>query len=542
MIGHDGDERADILPIATYLLVVAAVCLPIWFFDNFYNGDGPTHLQSAWVMTELAKGESPAGSFYTVNSAVVPNSLGHWLLAAMLFVVPAGVASKLMASGLFCCWVGAVAWLRKTVSGNRGLVISILFAGLLGLNRIWLVGLFNFLIGAIVVILALGLLVRWEGKLDLRRTLVLATCLAAAFLSHLVTFGILGLSAGIYVLMRGNERIRSLVLIGLASLPMIPFVIAYQLVNTREGAVQPAWYLLQSPLSVSSVILHIRGTDPFFIIGRRYVPFTSVESALNALSAPLLWTAVAIVIMMLAAWRSTGVKEWIRPRLPMFAVALVLLVLAAIMPDVLGSSEGSVIRPRFLLVAMAMVVSFIPIPTYGIAVMAAAVILIAAFGFQTLGLWEYAIVHNKEFAEFMPIREQVKDGERVASAMVFEEQLRFHPSPLQRISSLLAIGRDVVVWDSYEFGHYYFPVVAASAEDRRTIRDFSVTNIIRPNYSDESFDVGIANFAQQLEANRDKIDVMIVRGRNPRVDAELLRWFGPEPFYESANYRLFHKK
>lgn len=541
-LADNEDHRLGKWPVIAYFAVVVSVCLPIWFVDHFYNGDGPTHLHSASLMVELARGGSAASGFYSFNSVIVPNSLGHWLLAAMLSVTSAATASKLMASGLFCLWVAAAAWLRHSVSGSSGLVLAILFAGVLGLNRIWLVGLYNFVLGAIVILFALGLLVRWEGRLDLRRTTVLGVCFAAAFFSHLVTFGILGLAVGIYILIRSNEPIRSLLLTGLAALPMLPFTILYQQMSASESTPTPAWYLLNSPLSISSLILHVRGTDPFFIIGRRYMPFLSVESATNALSAPLLWVTVAIVLLTAAAWKSGRLSDEFRSRWPMIAVAVVLLVLAAIAPDELGSSEGSVIRPRFLLVAMGIVVSFIAIPTSKLVVGAAAAILTAAFAFQTAALWDYALWHDKEIAEFTPVSDKVFDGERIASAMVFEEQLRFHPSPLQRVSSLVGIAKDVVVWDSYEMGYYFFPLIASSAEDRRTIREFTVTNIIRPQYADENFDIGVSRFGRQLEANHDKIDIMVVRGRNERIDAEVFRWFGPDPFFETENYRLFRRR
>ena len=527
--------------VIAYVVVVFLACLPIWYVDHFYGADGPPHLHSASLMLDLVAGKAPASGFYSFNSVIVPNSLGHWILALLLLVVGPATASKLMVSGLYCLFVAAVAWLRYSVSGGAGLVLVVLLAAVVGLNKIWLLGLYNFVIGATVVIAAFGLLVRWRGQLTSRRAIVMAVCFALAFFSHFISFGVLGLIAGIYILgAAGIRRIRSLGLLAMATVPTMPFAIAYQAMTAREAAMSPVWYFLTAP-SISTLFLYLRSTDPLFIISRRYIPFLEVESPLTALASPILWIVLAIMSLVVFAWLRGGVETESRSRKPELLVAAVALLLTFVAPDELGSGEGSLIRPRFLLIAISLVIAVISIPRPVIVRTGVAALVAVVFAYQTAALWEYALRYEDEIAEFEPVIEKVTNGERLASVIVFDEQLRFFPSPIQRIGSLAAIGRDVVAWDTYEAGYYFFPVVAADPADRRALVGYSTANILRPLSPEVNFDVAFAQLSEQLNENHARIDVLMVRGRNDRVDALVKKWFGPEPFYETPRFRLFRR-
>ena len=215
-----GNGGADLRAVATYAIVILIGCFPIFYVGQFYSADGAPHLHSASLIIDLIKGQTPANGFYSFNPVLVPNSLGHWILAAFLTVFSAATASKLMASGLFCFFVAGVEWLRQSVSGSAGLWIVILLAGAIGLNRLWLVGLYNFLLGVIIVLFAAGSLVRWEGSLTIKRAAILAVAFALTYCSHLIPFGVLGLWGGLYILTAaGKERVRSIALFALAALP-----------------------------------------------------------------------------------------------------------------------------------------------------------------------------------------------------------------------------------------------------------------------------------------------------------------------------------
>lgn len=537
-----GESRLSFNAIATYAIVAIVVCLPIWYVDNFYNADGPPHLHSASLMLDIAAGSAPANGFYSFSNVLIPNSLGHWILAVFLTVFSAATASKLMASGLFCLFVASVAWLRRSVAGTAGLSLAILFAAVIGLNRMWLVGLYNFLLGAIIVIFAIGLMARWEGRLNAKRAVVLAILILLSFCSHLISLGVIGLTLGVYILAAaGKERLRSLALLALAALPTIPLFYWYQANAPKQGTMTPEWLLWNDP-SISNLVLFVRSADPIFILSRRYIPFLQAESSATALASPIIWIVAAGVMLVGAAWYygRAGVER--KPSIPLMLSTAALALLVFIAPDGLGSSEGSVIRSRFFFVALAFAVALVPATISRSANTIAAVMLAAVVGYQTLGLWEYSLRYDREVAEFLPVTKTLADGERFASVMVFDEQLRFHPSPTQRIGSLAGIEKDIVAWDTYEAGYYFFPLVAKDLNEREAIRTYSSSNIIRPRSVEEKFEVAERLFSEQLAANRDKIDVLMVYGRNEVIDSLVRESFGPEPFYETANFRLFRRK
>ena len=300
----------------------------------------------------------------------------------------------------------------------------------------------------------------------------------------------------------------------------------------------PVWYFLNDP-SISSLVLFIRAADPIFILSRRYIPFLEVETAAAALASPILWIAIVCGILIFAAWLWGKADSRSKSILPFLMPTAVLFLFVVASPDELGTSEGSVIRPRFFLIALSFLIAILPIPSAKWATSLAGVIIAGVLGYQTLALWEYSLRYDREISEFLPVTTQLADGERLASVMVFDEQLRFHPSPTQRVASLAGTEKDIVVWDTYEAGYYFFPVIATNAEDREAIRKFSNVNVVIPS---PTLEPGIKNFGEQLSANRDKIDVLMVRGRNEQIDALVQESFGPEPFYESENIRLFRRK
>lgn len=541
-VGETG--RLSFYTFAIFLLLVICACAPIWYVGQFYGNDGISHLRSASLILDFVRGGPRAPGFYELSATLVPNSMAHWLMSVLLTVVSGSTAYKMVTSLLYCLFVAAVGWLRFTTFGVKGLGLIIIFAADLALNRLWLIGTHNFILGTIIVLFTLGLVQRCENRLHARSTMLLAFCFAAAYFSHLMSFLMLVLVVGISIILgAGAGRLRSLVYAFAACLPVAPFALAYQILRSKEGSLYPLWYILNEPLSFSSVLSYLRGTDPFFIISRRYIPFTDVDSVYNSLAAPILWFLLCLILLSAAAFVSGGLRDVIRRRFPSVVIVLTLLILTLIAPDELGPTEGGIIRFRFFLAAMACLVTVIVVPDQKWVRRVAGSILAAVFAFQTLGLWEYALRYDAEFTEFAPAVDVVNDGDRIASIIVIEDrQLRFSPSPVERISSLIGVKKDVVIWDGYEMGFYFFPIIAASEDDRRLIREYSFVNVLKPFYPEANFAQELSKLTEQIEAVYQRTDVLLVRGRDARVDAVINRHFGPDPFYESANYRLFRRR
>lgn len=534
------DNKALRSSLLLFLLLVFLVCLPIWVPTYFFNADGPPHLQSAAMMIDLAAGGST--KYYVFNSAFVPNSIGHWLLAVMMVVVSPVVASKLMATITYAGFVMGVAWLRFACRGTDGLRLAVLIGGVLGLNWLWLVGFYNFLLGVIIFLAAVGFLYWWRGVLTLKRSLLFAVFFVAAYLGHLVSFALLGLAAGIFVLLAaGDGRFRSLFWLAVSVVPAGLLVFAYKLSISDGSQFIPMWTILEGPLSLASIGLHLRTTEPFLIISRRFIPFLAGESAFNYLASPIIWIGIAFSIILaatLSEWRKKGFRQYF----PHIAVILVLLVLAFLAPDELGPGQASIIRPRLFLCAVVLFVPFYAVRTQVLLGRIAAVLLAALFAYQVAALWEYSAKVDSESAEFLAAGPELEAAERIASIMIFDEQPRFRPHPLTRMSCLFGIAKDKAVWDNYETGFYFFPVVNLRAEDRQFVRDFTGANIYQRSYAADGFDERLILLDSLLETGHERIDTLLVWGRDERVESVLQKWFEPGPYFEKGRVRLFRRR
>ena len=541
--GKFGWFQPNAVAIVTGLAIVAAVLTPIWYVDHFFGSDGPPHLHSASIIVkQLLHGEM--SDFYRINPVVVPNYLGHLLLSGFLLVFSAGTASKLIVSVTFVAYVAAVICLRRAAKGPANIALTTLYAGALGLNRIWLVGMYNFVLGAAITIFAFGLVVRWNGEFTKKRAVMLFLCFGAAYLSHLVAFAILVCLISVFLVFRwGRQCGRPLLWISAALAPVLPFVVIYQLENLRQGTFRPQWFLLSGPFDLSGLLAYLRATDPFFILGRRYLPFSGSEAWYNVLTAPVLWIVISIVFLIAVSFYVTRSERFDATSRGVIAVTVVMAILSLASPDLLGETEGSIIRPRIMLICMPLVLAVVPFPASKIAKAAAGTLMVCVFVLQTAGLWEYAVRYDGEIEEFLPVISQLQSKDRFASVMVFDEQMRFHPSPMERIGSLAGVNKvDSIVWDTYEAGYYFFPIIAVKEVDRDAVRLYTQSNVIRPVFLDENFDRVVQIFGERLDADHGRIDVMMVRGRNARIDHEVQRWFGPGPFYETENFRLFRRR
>jgi hypothetical protein len=319
----------------------------------------------------------------------------------------------------------------------------------------------------------------------------------------------------------------------LALVPVVPFFVLYQMTAVNAGESAPGWDILNGPLSLGSVALHLRNADPFLIMGRRMVPFVDGTYAIAALSSPILWIGVLILLpSVIAAWR--GVKT---AYLVPFAA---MLLLGMIAPDSLGA--GAFVRQRLLLCAFVLLIPLVIEMKGRVTRRVVGGVLAAVFVFQVAALWEFAIKGDHDAANFLAAGAAVESGQTIGSIMIFEDPVRFNAYPLVQLVNVLGIRRDVVVWNNYETSYFFFPVNVKRPEDQSLVREFSSHFAIRPNHKEENFDERLAGMSVALEKSHDSLDRLVVWGRDARVEAEIGRWFDLTPHFESGNVRVLRRK
>jgi hypothetical protein len=537
-------ELADPKICLVFVGLIVVACLPIWSVTNFLGQDEPSHLHSASMMFDLLRNNASHGGFYMLRPAFIPNSLGHWVLAVLMLVFSPIVAGKLLVTFCYAGVVASIGWLRWAMRGRDGVITALLIGAVLGLNWFWLVGLYNFLIGVIVFVIVTGFLYRWDGEINWWRFVLLAVLFLAGYFSHLVSFAVTVMAAMIFVLLKpGIAKLRSLTWMTIALVPVLLLAVAYKLMSEGGGKYSLKWYVLDAPLSFSSVLLHLRTTDGFQIISRRFIPFSDSVSPLNMFASPIIWIMIVFVLLAVGTHFALydGANGW-RKYFPHLAAMAAVMILALVSPDEFGAEQGSVLRPRLLLCGLVLFVPLFSVSSRPKILKAVQIILIAVFAYQVTALWEYSLKVNRETIQFLKAANAIDATSPIASVVILNDQPRFHSNPLMRADNLLGIGRDNVVWDNYETGYYFFPVIAADSKDRDFIREYSGSNSFQLQYADEDFDAKFWRLESSLAANHDKIKTLVVWGQNTRIDELVNRWFETTPYFEDGNIRIYRSR
>lgn len=537
-------ESSNIRLFIFFLILAVFTCLPIWSVDYFINQDGSGHVYSASLMTELLKGNAVVGEVYTFNSISYPNSSGHWILIFLLLFFNPFTVTKIIVTLTYLGLVAAVGWLRWKTVGREGVATALLTGAAIGFNWLWLMGFYNFTIGVIGFAFTLGLFYRWRENMNFGRAVLLSALLVFVYFSHIIGFGILAGSVCLLsVFVPPSNWKKTLTWTALAFLPIIPLLVIYKLLSEAGGGFSPVWRNLSDPYSVSSWITQLRSADLFVIISRKTFPFTTVNSNIFAVLTPGLWLLGGIFFLIIATWFSFRKERDLLKKYYAFAILFALcLFVAMFAPDDFQLTNGGVLRERFLLCGL---IAFVPLFRLNdsiwlkrLAQFCFAVVII----FQTLALWEYSIHSSKLAKDLTAAQPSIADNTRLVSVSILEDGLRYHSLPTGQMDNYLGIGKNVQVWDNYEIGHHLFPIVAKEISHRQFVLGYTGSNVFALNDQSVNFDEKLLKLESLLEANNNKIDVLLIWGRDARVEAVLNRWFESEPYFQNGEVRLFRHK
>lgn len=539
-------ESSNARLLIFFLLLAIFTCLPIWAVGYFINQDGSGHVYSASLMTELLRGNPAVSEVYAFNSISFPNSSGHWVLAFLLLFFSPFTVTKIIVTFTYLGLVAAVGWLRWRTVGREGVVTALLIGAALGFNWLWLMGFYNFTIGVIGFTFTLGVFYRWREDMNFVRALLLAALLVLVYFSHIIGFGILAGSIcllGVFV--PPSKWKKTLVWTALAFLPIVPLLIIYKLLSEAGGGFSPVWRNLSDPYSISSWITQIRSADLFVIISRKTFPFTNANSSVFAVFTPGLWLLGGIFCLAAATWFSfrRQQKEFLKKYSAFAVLFAVCLFIAMFAPDDFQLTHGGVLRERFLLCGL---IAFVPLFRTDSSVWLkrlAQFCLAVVIVFQTLALWEYSLHSNNLAKDLVAAQASVPENARLVSVSIIEDGLRYHSLPTGQMDNYLGIGgKNVQVWDNYEIGHYLFPIVAREISHRQFVLGYTGSNVFALNDKSVNFEEKSSRLSALLEANNDKIDVLLVWGKDARVEAILNRWFESEPYFQSGEVRLFRHR
>jgi hypothetical protein len=205
-------------------------------------------------------------------------------------------------------------------------------------------------------------------------------------------------------------------------------------------------------------------------------------------------------------------------------VLATLLILGGLAgPDTLGASHGHYLPQRIVLLGLVALVPVVDLDPRRWAVRGCALALLVALAVQSALVWDYARLSQHTAGTFWQARGAAGTGQRVATLLVRLRD-RFRANPLLHADCLLGLGTGNVLWSNYETRHYYFPVRFRARLDRPDAGELE-----RIALQDDPRDTvaRAARWEQLLRRHHAAIDVLVVWGSEPRLDAISARWFQP---------------
>lgn len=531
-------------PALIFLGLVILTCSPIWSVDYFVNQDGSAHVYSAYLMLELLKNNPQVHELYAFNSISVPNSSGHWLLVLLLNFFSAFTATKIIVTLTLAGLIGSVGFLRWKIFGTNGLTTSMLAAAAIGFNWLWLVGFYNFLLGVIFLALTVGFYYEWRENLTVRRTILLVVLIILTYLSHIVSFAVLGGCLGILAITTQKPNRKAAIFrTFIAFLPIIPLIILYKINSGGGGGgFYPVWRNLENPLSIVSWISQLRNADAFIMISRRAFPFSATFSAYFALFTPFIWIGGAFLLLIVPAFKQLAASEKRNKILPFLILSVLCILTAFFAPDDFGLNNGSVLRERFFICGFVLAIPLFCTKESLILAWTARICLIFVVLFQTAVLWEYALQSDKDAKEYLSAGQFIEQNDALMSIIIPTETKRFHAYPMSGMGNYLGIERKITAWDNYEIGHNLFPIVAKNKADQKFVVEMAAASVALVDSETQNLPERIQNFDAVLEKNRDKLTKLLIWGDAEKIRNSTEKWFDPQPVFENGRITILRRR
>jgi hypothetical protein len=481
---------------------------------------------------------------YEVRWQPLPNWAGHLTLMGLMSVLPPRAADRAMMTLTLVAFAGSIAWLRWRVAGWRGMPAVALLAAMLAMNLTWLFGFSSFLLGASLYAVTLG--VWWGGRerFGPGRAAALAVLLVLGYFCHPIS---LGLTVGGLVVLAlttpgprlGSRRGWTL----LSFVPLVPLGWIYRGIMSAGGEFAPVWENLKNPRSLDSWREQLGWVDPLTLGSKSALPFVAAKSSLFGLLTPIVWVGLGVATLAAAsvvgrkpAAAGAGGPSPLRERRGWALLMVSLVVAGTVSPDTFGPTHGFYMAQRiFLLGLVALAPMLEPVGSawlrrLGTAALALAVIVQAGF------VWDYALYANRVVGAFWKAEPHVGRRQRLGSLML---DLRgpYRVNPLLHIDTMLGVGTGNVVWSNYESAHYYFPVQVRPGLHNPPVGAFEDISI---DDSPQDAARRASHWSELLEQYHPQIDVLVIRGRDGRLDAITEHWY--ETTYEDEDVRVMRRR
>jgi hypothetical protein len=543
-------------PALGSLLLFAALSLPIlaaiWFVPWFVTQDGPLHIYNAHIAAELGKGNPYLQEFYVLRQGFLPYVGAYKLLAGLLTISSAWTADRLIMTVTSIGFAGSVLWLRWRVAGWQGMAVLVPLILVISINRLWLYGLYPFLLGACLFPITLGLWWQWRDHLNPLRVVILALLFVLNYFFHIISAGFTVLGVGLLaVTTPGTELKKRWAWTAASIAPVALLMIQFQSLMKNSGEagfqwVHPAndWSLggwLQYFQFADFISISFKSSFGIFLISTD-CPFVEETATRYALLMPSLWALLGIILLTVITLSGRVTKEKLlnHPYRGWILLILCLMAVALFGPSRIGT--GSLLRERLWLLATAALIPLLRFNLKNSRAQFALLFLALALLLQTAFVWHYALLSNRTSSAFMEAGNHIEPGKRI-TVVVADIGTHYLINPFPIIANQLGVSRDNVVWNNLGPSYYYFPVAFQNQQHQDTAK--KITRMSELFYTAKAEETATRN-PQQWEKEfgeaLDKTDVLVIWGAAPWFDAMNAKLYHPELIFEKGGLRVFKHK
>ncbi|MGA7783551.1 MAG: hypothetical protein WB997_02800 [Candidatus Acidiferrales bacterium] len=236
---------------ALFVLLAAAILLPIWIVHYPSLLDFPNHVASAFVLGHLHDPSYTFGQYYAGQWGLKPYIATDFMMMELAKIVPPLVAGKIVLSlGALGLPLAACFFLRQVHPGEDALAFWFLLAAH---NIFFRYGFIGYFCSLGLMFLMLGLWLRWLKKPSILRWSFACLALTATYFSHIFGFIFAMLIVGLYSLTR--PRWREWLWSAALAIPGIVFYfISSRVVEKQYGEME--FRTVLDKLAVLNAILH----------------------------------------------------------------------------------------------------------------------------------------------------------------------------------------------------------------------------------------------------------------------------------------------
>jgi hypothetical protein len=487
----------------------------------FPSVDGPIHIYNANVILKLLSGSEFLSQYYTFNTWIVPNWTGHFIMAGLLSVFSATVASQIFIGLCLILLPVSFRYCVKKIHKTGFFVTYLIFP--FTYTFVLCMGFYNFYIGIIILFLTVGILFEY-CKFPFRMNLFFSLCLLIllCYLTHLFLFISLGMIALcilfldviLIVFNKGDIKLilkKVLFLFFAFVIPVILTVIFFDHVPKGNK-----FYLLKSELlqwitNCRSLICYVPQDE---------VMYTTYEFLIF-----MLLFSIAIYIRGVQFYKNViGMRSFFlafRPQDTFLVMLLAFIYLYFKLPDS-DSLTGFVSVRLNLMIYLFLILwcSGFNYPKW-ISAISFSVLLFSQINLLAL----HSIVFkslNKDIAEVIVIEEQIKENTLILPLDYSGNWVMGH------YSNYLGITKPVVILKNHECSNSYFPLKWKHGKVMKNFEEKDKLREILENANLKSLP---------------HIDYIFVNGKTTFPDSlfsEILKWFYLKK--ETKNLLLFENR